>query len=115
MSGFRVTRIFSSALLLATCAIAEAAEQQTRQADRTLDNVTVTGQRVREREVEPTKETEKLLDLPGSMGDPMQAVYSLPGVISTQEIGGVPAVRGSSPDDNAFLIDFLPASYVFHD
>ncbi|MBC7810681.1 MAG: TonB-dependent receptor [Burkholderiales bacterium] len=45
----------------------------------------------------------------------MQAVYSLPGIIQTQEIGGAPAVRGSGPDDNAFLIDFLPAGYVFHD
>lgn len=107
-------RIFAGMLSVAALPAAVAAEQA-RTADRALDNVTVTGQRVREREVEPTRETEKLLELPGSMGDPMQAVYSLPGVISTQEIGGVPAVRGSSPDDNGFLIDFLPASYVFHD
>ncbi len=24
-------------------------------------------------------------------------------------------MRGSGPDDNAFIVDFLPASYIFHD
>lgn len=78
-----------------------------------LERVIVTGERVRESE--PTAEAEKLIDLPGGMGDPMQTIFSLPGIVPTQEIGGAPAVRGSGPDDNAFLIDFLPASYVFHD
>uniref|UniRef100_UPI003980D897 hypothetical protein n=1 Tax=Salmonella sp. ZJJH19_0126 TaxID=3159613 RepID=UPI003980D897 len=26
-----------------------------------------------------------------------------------------PAVRGSSPDDNLFEVDFMPAGYIFHD
>lgn len=78
-----------------------------------LDKVIVTGDRVRESE--PTPETEKLLNVPGSLGDPLQAIYSMPGVVQTEEIGGEPAVRGSGPDDNSFLIDFLPAGYVFHD
>jgi hypothetical protein len=81
---------------------------------RDLDNVVITGERERER-TEPTVETEKLLKIPGSLGDPMQAIYSLPGIVQTQEAGGEPAVRGSGPDDNSFLIDFLPAGYVFHD
>jgi hypothetical protein len=78
-----------------------------------LEKVIVTGGRVRESEA--TLQTEKLLDIPGSFGDPLQAIYSLPGVVQTEEAGGAPAVRGSGPDDNAFLIDFLPAGYVFHD
>lgn len=81
---------------------------------RDLDNVVVTGEREKEK-TEPTVETEKLLKIPGSFGDPLQAIYNLPGVVQTQEAGGEPAVRGSGPDDNAFLIDFLPAGYVFHD
>ena len=91
---------------------APVAGQDTRGAT-SLERVIVTGERVRESE--PTPETEKLIDLPGGMGDPLQTIYSLPGIVPTQEIGGAPAVRGSGPDDNAFLIDFLPASYVFHD
>jgi len=79
-----------------------------------MDNVVVLGEREKQK-TEPTVETEKLIKIPGSLGDPLQAIYSLPGIVQTQEAGGAPAVRGSGPDDNAFLIDFLPAGYVFHD
>ncbi len=29
-------------------------------------------------------------------------------------MGSEPAVRGSSPDDNAYYVDFLPVGYIFH-
>jgi outer membrane receptor protein involved in Fe transport len=79
-----------------------------------LEEVTVTSRRIMQTS-EPTPQTEKLLAVPGSFGDPLQAIYSLPGVVPTEEAGGAPAVRGSGPQDNAFLVDFLPASYIFHD
>ncbi|MBC7984774.1 MAG: TonB-dependent receptor [Candidatus Obscuribacterales bacterium] len=79
-----------------------------------LEAVVVTGDR-QTQQTELTEETEKLLNIPGTFGDPLQAVYSLPGIVQTEEVGGAPAVRGSGPDDNSFLVDFLPASYVFHD
>jgi hypothetical protein len=60
-------------------------------------------------------ETEQLLKVAGIMNDPLAAVFSLPGVVyAGGDVGGMPAVRGSSPDDNAFLIDGLPAGYLFH-
>ena len=60
-------------------------------------------------------ETEQLLKVAGIMNDPLAAVFSLPGVVyAGGDFGGMPAVRGSSPDDNAFLIDGLPAGYLFH-
>jgi hypothetical protein len=61
-----------------------------------------------------TEEAQKIIDVPGALGDPLMAVFSLPGVIATSEIGGAPAVRGSSPSDNRYLIDGAPAAYVFH-
>lgn len=82
--------------------------------DDRLEEVTVTSRRVTHA-TEPTADTAKLLAVPGSFGDPLQAIYSLPGVVPTDESGGQPAVRGSGPEDNTFLIDFLPASYIFHD
>lgn len=82
--------------------------------DDALEEVTVTSKRIIERS-EPTSQTLKLLNVPGGFGDPLQAIYSLPGVVPTEEAGGAPAVRGSGPEDNAFLVDFLPASYIFHD
>ena len=64
---------------------------------------------------EVDEDTKKLLKVPGIDGDPLAAVYSLPGVvIAGGDYGGEPAIRGSSPDDNAYYIDFMPAGYVFH-
>ncbi|WNO09282.1 TonB-dependent receptor plug domain-containing protein [Teredinibacter sp. KSP-S5-2] len=63
---------------------------------------------------EITEEAQKLVDMPGSFGDPLGAIYSLPGVVYSDGDGGEPAVRGSSPADNIFQVDFLPAGYVFH-
>ncbi|HEX6995837.1 MAG TPA: TonB-dependent receptor [Gammaproteobacteria bacterium] len=77
------------------------------------DEVVATGRRA-EAPTEPTALTEKLVRLPGNFGDPLRAVAALPGVVQTSE-SGRPAVRGSSPDDNAFLVDGLPAGYVFHE
>lgn len=89
--------------------VAQGAEEED-----SLEEVTVTSRRITQTS-EPTAQTRKLLQVPGSFGDPLQAIYSLPGVVPTEEAGGAPAVRGSGPDDNAFLVDFLPASYIFHD
>ncbi|MET1254468.1 TonB-dependent receptor plug domain-containing protein [Aliikangiella maris] len=64
---------------------------------------------------EVDEETKKLLQVPGINGDPLAAIYSLPGVvIAGGDYGGQPAIRGSSPDDNAYYIDFMPAGYIFH-
>lgn len=58
-----------------------------------------------------TEDAQKLVDMPGALGDPIAAVFSLPGVVSD---GGKPAVRGSSPEDNRYYTDFMPSGYVFH-
>lgn len=63
---------------------------------------------------EITESTEKLVEMPGSMGDPLGAITALPGVI-TPAGGGEPAVRGSSPNDNRYYIDGVPAGYIFHE
>ena len=55
-------------------------------------------------QTEVNEETQKLLNIGGLMGDPMQALYTLPGVVyDTTE--SAPAVRGSSPRDNHFMLD----------
>jgi len=64
---------------------------------------------------EVTPETEKLLKIAGLDHDPLSSVYSMPGVVyAGGDAGGEPAIRGSSPDDNAFYIDDLPSGYIFH-
>jgi len=58
--------------------------------------------------------TLKLVHVPGSLGDPLSAVFSLPGVVAAGGDNGVPAVRGSGPGDNLYRVDSLPVPYVFH-
>lgn len=62
---------------------------------------------------EMSDETEVLMNVAGIGGDPINAVYSLPGIVYAGDSSS-PAVRGSSPDDNAFYVDDIPVSYIFH-
>ena len=63
---------------------------------------------------EITENTQKLLDMPGALGDPLGAITALPGVVTPAD-GGAPAVRGSSPSDNRYFVDGIPAGYIFHE
>ncbi|GBL05206.1 TonB-dependent siderophore receptor [Glaciecola sp. KUL10] len=79
-----------------------------------LEILTVKGQR-NKLNSEPSEETVKLLNIAGIDGDPLAAVFSLPGVLyAGGDEGGAPAVRGSSPQDNAFFIDGMPTGYIYH-
>jgi outer membrane receptor protein involved in Fe transport len=59
-------------------------------------------------------ETPKLLRVPGSGGDPLRAIEALPGVVFSSGRRSEPAVRGSSPKDNKYMIDYLPIDNIFH-
>lgn len=84
--------------------------------DKELEEVRVIGTRDRA-STEMTKETQQLLGIAGAANDPLQALYALPGVtFSTSDGpgGSEPVIRGSAPQDNAYFIDLIPASYLFH-
>ena len=57
---------------------------------------------------------ETLRTAPGSAGDPMRTLQTLPGLTFSNDEEALPAVRGSRPDDNYFLVDFAPVGYLFH-
>jgi hypothetical protein len=57
---------------------------------------------------------ETLRTTPGSAGDPLRSLQSLPGMVFTDDESAVPAVRGSRPNDNYMEADFLPVGYLFH-
>lgn len=81
-----------------------------------LEEVLVTGKRIAAAS-EMTPETERLLDVAGAANDPLQAIYALPGVTFSSGDGPgstEPVIRGSAPQDNAYFIDLIPASYIFH-
>ncbi len=88
-------------------------EQANKQTDSSSEVIQVFGRR-NQPNSEMAEETEQLLNVAGIGSDPLSAVYSLPGIVYAGGDTGSPAVRGSSPDDNAFYIDDIPASYIFH-
>ncbi len=81
-------------------------------ADKDIEEVLVVSRRESDYSL-ITEHAQKIIDVPGSLGDPLMAVFSLPGVLSHGE-AGEPAVRGSSPSDNRYMVDGAPAGYVFH-
>lgn len=105
----------SSVLGLVLPALAQAAQENLQLArhDEAIEEIVVLGSR-KGQFTEITEKAEKLVTMPGALGDPLGAITALPGVISPAK-GGAPAVRGSSPSDNRYYIDGLPASYIFHD
>ncbi len=84
--------------------------------DKDLEEVHVIGKRDGA-STEMTQETERLLGVAGAANDPLQAIYALPGVTFSSGDGpggSEPVIRGSAPQDNAYFIDLIPASYIFH-
>lgn len=68
-------------------------------------------------DVNMNEKTERLLSVAGAANDPLQAIYALPGVTFSNgggPSGSEPVIRGSSPQDNGYFIDMVPASYIFH-
>lgn len=76
--------------------------------------IEIQGQRVRNAAGKQTLTREELARIPGSSGDPMKAVMALPGLTTVDDSSSAPAVRGARPQDNAYLVDFLPVGYLFH-
>ena len=94
--------------------LAQTADSTPRGSASSPDEVVVTGKH----DTDPTEiseATKELLQVPGSLGDPLSAVFSLPGVVYAGGDNGVPAVRGSGPADNLYRVDSLPVPYVFHE
>lgn len=75
-----------------------------------LETVSIQG----EEDTLDTISADKLLKVPGAGNDPLRAIESLPGVVFGNGNRSEPAVRGSSPADNAYIVDFLPVGYIFH-
>jgi hypothetical protein len=92
------------------------AGSETGAAEPTQEEVIITGTKDSE-STEMKQETETLLSVAGAANDPLQAIYSLPGVTFSSSDGpggSEPVIRGSAPQDNAYFIDLIPASYIFH-
>lgn len=92
---------------------ARSQKDKNRVGDNNIEVIEVSGRR-NQANTEMTEETEKLFNVPSIANDPLSSVFSLPGIVYAGGDDGEPAIRGSSPDDNAFYIDNMPANYIFH-
>jgi len=61
-----------------------------------------------------TLDKDAILQLPGSLGDPVRAIQNLPGVARAPFGSGQLLVRGTGPSDTGFYIDGVPLPQVFH-
>jgi hypothetical protein len=78
------------------------------------NRIEITGSRFREQAGKSSLSGAELARVPGSGGDPMRAIQSLPGVAMVSDDSSDPAVRGARPRDNAYVVDMLPVGYLFH-
>ncbi|MGD8559523.1 MAG: TonB-dependent receptor [Gammaproteobacteria bacterium] len=57
---------------------------------------------------------EELAHAPGSQGDPVIAVQSLPGVVAAEDGSGQVYMRGSDIYDNKTFVNRVPIGYLYH-
>lgn len=113
LAGRRAGLFPWSLLLLTARAPCQSVDEPVRSPAPSLYEIVVSGQR----EPDPTRiseATEELVRVPGALGDPLSAVFSLPGVVYAGGDNGAPAIRGTGAADNLFVVDSIPVPYVFH-
>ena len=59
-------------------------------------------------------QAEELKAIPGSFGDPIRALQSLPGVARPAGVEGDIILRGAEASNTGFYFDEMPIPYVFH-
>ncbi len=58
--------------------------------------------------------SEELKNTPGSNGDPLKSLTTLPGVIEAGEDSSAVYLRGSNVDENIFWVNRAPVGYIYH-
>lgn len=115
-------RHFASALLVLTAACASASANAQQATETNKKEPLEPTQKVEVHASKPVQSTnekisltgEELFKMPGSGGDPLKALQTLPGIASNNDGNSGAAVRGARPSDNAYYVDFLPVGYLFH-
>lgn len=79
-----------------------------------LADVVVKAERNKDKTAKTVITGKELAKVPGTAGDPLRGIQALPGITTSSDTSGNPAIRGSGPQDNAYYVDFLPVGYLFH-
>jgi hypothetical protein len=83
------------------------------------DAVVVTAERIEEKTSKVTLSVEEIRSAPGTGGDPLNIIETLPGVVVASGGGGGPPgggyyVRGSDQNENAVWVNRTPIGYLYH-
>ena len=80
------------------------------------ETLEVVEDRIQEKVSKITLAKEELRRVPGTAGDPLKVLSSLPGVVAGSGQGGPGAlyIRGSGAEENGVLINRIPIQYLFH-
>jgi len=86
----------------------------TPEAEAGIIDVTVEGERPPREVTRRTLEQRELARMPGTNGDALRALQSLPGVARPPAIAGVLLVRGSAPQDTLTFVDGINVPLIYH-
>lgn len=76
--------------------------------------VTIRGARPPREVVKRTLEQREISRIPGTNGDALRSIQSLPGVARPPGLAGLLIVRGSAPQDTQTFIDGTPVPLIYH-
>ena len=78
------------------------------------ESLDVVAERVQEKTSKLTLSREELRRAPGSQGDPLKVIQSMPGIVTAAEGAGVFYVRGSEPNQNIVWVNRARIGYLYH-
>lgn len=76
--------------------------------------ITVTGKAMTEEVTRTVVTIEELKSVPGTFGDPVRALQTLPGVARPNIAEGSIVVRGAEGINTGYYVDGMPVPYMFH-
>ncbi|EMY78599.1 TonB-dependent receptor plug domain protein [Leptospira weilii serovar Ranarum str. ICFT] len=80
-------------------------------------SINVTGEREKQLMSRTKLRFEEIKRMPGTFGEPLRAIETIPGVVPVSAFGGGASnyvFRGADPNTNLYLYDDLPILYPFH-
>ncbi len=79
------------------------------------ESLEVVEERIKEKISKLTLVETELRRVPGTAGDPLKVMTTLPGIVATKQSGpGQLYVRGSGREDNDIKINRIPVEYLYH-
>ena len=78
------------------------------------EGLSVTAERLNEKTSKIILSAQELSQAPGSQGDPIKALSTLPGLVSAGENTGAAYMRGSDIADNIIWVNRAPVGYLYH-